>query len=303
MLRSCVISCLVACLLILGHPETVWAEDPPSFQLQWGMEEGSADGAFFYPTGIAVDGAGNVYVADSGNRRIQKFSPDGDFIAKWDPHDPPDTPYWPADIAVTDAGRVFVLNPAKGRVEEYDSNGTWVRQWPARGTPYEVAVDHAGTYVCYRGGPWHWWRYGSSGMAYTEWSLFISSHENGDGLAVVSNGNVFATLSGAIHEFGYYGALLNTLPFSSDAKGMACDLDDNLYVSSFQSIEKIALDGSPIWRIASSSAVPISPLDLTVGPSHSVYILQRNPPYVLKFADATTTSRTTTWGQLKQLYK
>ena len=31
-------------------------------------------GQFYQPAGLAVDGQGNVYVADSGNDRIQKLS-------------------------------------------------------------------------------------------------------------------------------------------------------------------------------------------------------------------------------------
>jgi tripartite motif-containing protein 71 len=41
----------------------------------WGSE-GSGDGQFGEPGGIAVDGAGNVYVADTGNNRVQKFKQD-----------------------------------------------------------------------------------------------------------------------------------------------------------------------------------------------------------------------------------
>ena len=37
--------------------------------------EGSGDGEFYHPAGIALDGAGNVYVADTYNNRIQKFAP------------------------------------------------------------------------------------------------------------------------------------------------------------------------------------------------------------------------------------
>jgi len=36
-----------------------------------GEARGSGDGQFKYPKGIAVDSEGNVYVADSGNNRIQ----------------------------------------------------------------------------------------------------------------------------------------------------------------------------------------------------------------------------------------
>jgi sugar lactone lactonase YvrE len=37
--------------------------------------------AFNYPTDITVDKEGNIYVLDSGNTRIQKFGPDGKYLA------------------------------------------------------------------------------------------------------------------------------------------------------------------------------------------------------------------------------
>lgn len=45
----------------------------------WG-EPGSGPGQFNVPHSIAVDDAGNVYVADRGNRRIQVFDGDGKFL-------------------------------------------------------------------------------------------------------------------------------------------------------------------------------------------------------------------------------
>jgi len=44
---------------------------------------GSKDGQLKSPVGVAADGSGNLYVADTGNNRIQKFSKTGLFLAKW----------------------------------------------------------------------------------------------------------------------------------------------------------------------------------------------------------------------------
>jgi DNA-binding beta-propeller fold protein YncE len=37
--------------------------------------KGRGDGQFWSPTGIAVGGAGNIYVGDSSNHRVQVFAP------------------------------------------------------------------------------------------------------------------------------------------------------------------------------------------------------------------------------------
>jgi hypothetical protein len=37
--------------------------------------------AFNYPSDVAVDGTGNIYILDSGNARVQKFGPDGKYLA------------------------------------------------------------------------------------------------------------------------------------------------------------------------------------------------------------------------------
>ena len=58
-------------------------ERPPSFITKWGSF-GQGDGQFAgFVAAVAVDSSsGNVYVADNGNHRIQKFSANGDFLTK-----------------------------------------------------------------------------------------------------------------------------------------------------------------------------------------------------------------------------
>jgi DNA-binding beta-propeller fold protein YncE len=50
--------------------------------LSWGAP-GSGPGEFHVPHGIAVDGDGNVVVADRENDRLQIFSPQGEFLSAW----------------------------------------------------------------------------------------------------------------------------------------------------------------------------------------------------------------------------
>ncbi|MBT3358341.1 MAG: hypothetical protein HN403_01795 [Rhodospirillales bacterium] len=49
----------------------------------WG-EQGNNFGEFNLPHGIGVDSAGNVYVCDRENSRIQIFSGEGEFLRVWD---------------------------------------------------------------------------------------------------------------------------------------------------------------------------------------------------------------------------
>ncbi len=66
--------------------------------------EGDGKGQFAGPKGVATDARGNVYVADTYNGRIQKFSPSGRYLTKWN------TLKLPQSVA-TDSGRhVYVVN-------------------------------------------------------------------------------------------------------------------------------------------------------------------------------------------------
>lgn len=51
------------------------AQQPKYSLTNQGGSNGTSDWQFYYPEGIATDPSGNVYVFDSGNDRIQVFSP------------------------------------------------------------------------------------------------------------------------------------------------------------------------------------------------------------------------------------
>ena len=58
-----------------GYPLSAATSTAYTFDITWGITQ------FDFPDGVAVDGSGNVYVADTSNNRIQKFNSSGVFVA------------------------------------------------------------------------------------------------------------------------------------------------------------------------------------------------------------------------------
>ncbi len=72
------------------------------------------------PSGIAVDGQGNVYVADWGNDRIQKFNADGRFITRWGAEGTGDGHFSGLlAIAVDRQGNVYVADAGNRRIQKF----------------------------------------------------------------------------------------------------------------------------------------------------------------------------------------
>jgi DNA-binding beta-propeller fold protein YncE len=87
----------------------------------------ATDDRFNEPTGVAVD-AGNIFVADSVNQRMQRFSPSG----AWQLHfghrgwgSDLSGFNWPRDIAIeqSDPGKVWVTDTKNGRMLEFTRDG------------------------------------------------------------------------------------------------------------------------------------------------------------------------------------
>jgi DNA-binding beta-propeller fold protein YncE len=82
---------------------------------------------FSSPNGISVDPAGNVYVVDAGNYRIQKFDSKGIFITKWGTSGTADGQFSsPNGISVDPAGNVYVVDAGNYRIQKFDSKGIFI---------------------------------------------------------------------------------------------------------------------------------------------------------------------------------
>lgn len=103
----------------------------------WGsfadVSKGAAPGGTFYePWGIAIGPDGSVFVADTWNHRIQKFSPSGQFITMWGTFGQAETPtsFWgPRGLAFDSKGRLYVSDTGNKRVVVFDADGNYLTQF------------------------------------------------------------------------------------------------------------------------------------------------------------------------------
>jgi sugar lactone lactonase YvrE len=76
---------------------------------------GSSDGGFFSITGISLGKDGYLYVTESGNRRVQKLTTDGTFVAKWSGAGTYAFLY-PFSATADASGKVYVVDPENERI-------------------------------------------------------------------------------------------------------------------------------------------------------------------------------------------
>ena len=92
--------------------------------------KGAGIGEFNQPMGIAIDYQGLLYVAELGNHRIQKFTPDGKFLPQFGSC--PGQLYYPTEIAV-DNDLVYVSEYSNSRISVFTSDGVFVRSFGEKG--------------------------------------------------------------------------------------------------------------------------------------------------------------------------
>jgi sugar lactone lactonase YvrE len=112
------------------------------------------DGQLLYPSDIAVDASGTVYVAERLRDRIQKFSGDGKFLGKFGNQPSGYEEQGSVKITVDASGNVYV---ADSRVRIFNRHGKLISQFGTANTghkgpirPTGIAVDAKGNvFVAY----------------------------------------------------------------------------------------------------------------------------------------------------------
>jgi hypothetical protein len=288
-----------------------------SFDGQWGGL-GIFDGSFLLPTRIATGPSGNVYVTDTNNHRVQRFSSSGTFLGKWGATGSGDGQFTGAHgIATDSAGNVYVVDQLLNRVQKFSSTGSFLAKWGSLGSgdgqfsaPTGVAVDSSDNVYVADTGNSRVQKFSSAGDFLDEWG----SSGAGDGqftlpsgVAVDSSDDVYVADTGnsRVQKFSSAGVFLDEWgsPGSGDGQfgatltpslDLAVGRSDNVIVSdpANDRVEKFRPIGTFITKWGSIGVGPGEfnlPSGVAATGSGSAYVVDQGNSRVEQFHETDST--------------
>ena len=96
---------------------------------------GTDTSKFNRPLDVANDAAGNVYVADSNNDRVQVFSSEGDYVRTFaNPGSGPGQFEMPSSLAFDAADNLYLFEMGGLRVQKFAPDSTFLGEWGGEGS-------------------------------------------------------------------------------------------------------------------------------------------------------------------------
>ncbi len=102
---------------------------------------GAGEHHFRSPDDLVFAADGEVFVADAGNGRIVRLSPDGRFLAEWGRKGKGEGEFAAAHgIAIDEQDRIYVADRGNHRVQVFSKDGGFIAAWEGFGNPFGVLV-------------------------------------------------------------------------------------------------------------------------------------------------------------------
>jgi hypothetical protein len=270
------------------------------FERQWGSE-GQGNGQFDRPLGVVTDSAGNVFVADTDNDRIQKFSSSGAFITKWGSVGIGNGQFQqPEGIATDSARNVYIAETGNDRVQKFTSSGAFITKWGRSGSgegeflnPNAADTDSAGDVYVVDNLNSRIQKFTSSGAFIRKWGNFGAGDgqfNDPNGVATDA-GNVYvadcqsgpAPRPSRIQKFTSSGAFITKWPTNGNCSGVATDSSGAVYVLGGTQIQKFTSSGVLITTFDIEDQEGGNPRDVALDPFGNVYVAYSLPHRIKKF--------------------
>lgn len=163
-------------------------------------DESAGTHLFDQPNDIALDSAGNLYVAQghgSGEPRVLKFSPDGEFITQWGERGYGEGQFWVAHSIDIDSNDViYVADRENMRINRFDTEGNFLGEWSFEAMVCAIYLHDDGF-------------------------MYITTGFDGQFAKVDMTGRVMGAIGRPGRENGQFG----------EAHHLALDRDDNAYIA------------------------------------------------------------------------
>lgn len=283
----------------------------------FGAGKGAAQGQFNDPKGVAVDAAGNIYVADTLNHRIQKLDATGKFLLAFGSQGEGDGQFnEPWSVAVDKDGSIYVADTWNHRIQKFDATGKFVAKWGGGLTdtkgapnaqmsvfygPRSVVVDKDGNILVMDTGNKRVQKFDKDGKPLAQFGVVGTDSGQFNepvGLAVDKDGNIYVadTWNHRIEKFDStfkYLAQWPVLAWDSESivnkPYLATDPDGNVYATDpeGQRVLKFSNTGSilAIWGQPGGDASSFNlPIGIAIDGSGNVYVADALNQRIQKFA-------------------
>jgi sugar lactone lactonase YvrE len=226
----------------------------------------SLPSALNYPQQVAVDGSGNIYIADAYNKRVLKLtpSPSGGFTQSTIGTGL-DTPY---GVAVDASGNVYIADIFLTTLLKETPSGNGYVQSTIGSNLYDVvavAVDKQGNVYgvevnnSFVG---TMFKEALSGGTYTQTFIPVPGTHGVDTVAVDGNGNLFVNDGwdgGQVYMLQPIGnSLYTSTEILANGGALAVDANNNLFVAGYMNIYELTPHGSGLTTTFTTSYIPMN---------------------------------------------